>query len=502
MEVSSPHLIVGAGKHAMGEVQGTLFSLDFNRSVRIEARPEHLSGDGGAILLRELTDRLGLPALAREHLQDPRDPDRVTHPFVELLRTWILLLAQGWRDQQDVRLLHEDPILRLAVSTRRGDRPLRALDQDAPVGLCSQATLSRLLYMLADEANSRGLAEIVRQIVYPVLDTGRIEITVDLDSFPHEVHGHQPGTAYNGHYKTSCFHPLVASVEGRYFLGGQLRPGNVHTAEGGLEFVLPILRWLLSFIPRVWLRADAGFPRPAFLDTLEAEGIPYVCRIRSNAALERQAAPFLKRPPARPPAEGRTWLHELSYQASKWTRPRRVVLVVVERPDEQQHLFLDHFFLLTSATAEEESAGDLLERYRQRGSAESDFGAFKTTLAPTLSSSPRAKSHYQGRPVEQPYAEPDTFAANQAKLLLALLSANILAVGADLLSRGEKVRMSRQRFRDLVLKSAARIRLGGRRVTIVVQASRAHLWQRFRSALLELPPARGSPLLKTLPSAS
>jgi len=333
-----------------------------------------------------------------------------------------------------------------------------------------------------------------------VLNTGRKEITLDLDSFPHEVHGHQPGTAYNAHYKARCFHPLVASVLGRYFLGGQLRPGNVHTADGGLDFVLPILRWLRSFIPRVWLRADAGFPAPAFLDTLEAEGIPYVCRIRSNRALERLAAPCLKRPPGRPPAEGRTWCHELSYRAKTWKRARRVVLVVVERPDLQQHLFLDHFFLLSSASSAEESAEALLERYRQRGMAESDFGAFKSTLAPTLSSSPRAKSHYQGLRIDEPYAEPDTFAANQAKLLLALLSANLLAIGADLLSRDENARMSRERFRTLILKCAARVLLGSRQVTVVIQASRAHLWQRFRAALLALPPVRGSPQLQALPA--
>ncbi|MDP2958742.1 MAG: transposase, partial [Longimicrobiales bacterium] len=282
-------------------------------------------------------------------------------------------------------------------------------------------------------------------------------------------------------------------------LGGQLRAGNVHTADGGLDFVLPILRWLKTFIPRVWLRADAGFPAPGFLNTLEHEDVPYVCRLRSNAALDRLAAPFLTRPPGRPPAEGRTWYHELSYRAGSWNRARRVVLVALERPDEQQHLFLDHFFLLTSASPHHESPEALLDRYRQRGTAESDFGAFKTTLAATLSSAPRPKAHYRDLPVSGAYHEPDTFAANQAKLLLALLAANILAAGADLLSRDNKVRMSRERFRLLLPKTAARVLLSGRRVTVVIEATRAHLWQRFRAALLELPPARGSPLLQTLP---
>jgi len=157
-------------------------------------------------------------------------------------------------------------------------------------------------------------------------------------------------------------------------------------------------------------------------------------------------------------------------------------------------------FAKPGAAIATEPAEALLERYRQRGTAESDFGAFKNTLAPTLSSSPRPKSHYQGRRIEAPYVEPDPFAANQAKLLLALLSANLLAIGADLLSRDENARMSRERFRSLILKSAARVLLGSRQVTVVIQASRAHLWQRFRAALLALPPVRGSPRLQALPA--
>jgi len=484
----------------MGEVQGTLFSPDFNRSVVIEARPERLSSDAGALLIRDLTDRLGLPGLADTYLDDPRDPDRISHPFVEVLRTWLLLLVHGWSDQNDVALLRHDPVLRLAVSTRKGDSPLRPSEGQLPDQLCSQSTLSRLLYILSGKANEAGLAHIVRQVVVPFLGARRTEATLDLDSFPHLVHGHQPGTAYNAPYHARCFHPLVASIDGRFFLGGQLRAGNVHTADGGLEFVLPILRWLKTFVPRVWLRADAGFPAPTFLDTLEHENSPYVCRLRANAALDRLATPFLTRPAGHPPAEGRTWFHELSYRAATWSRARRVVLVVLERPDEQQHLFLDHFFLLTSASPDEESAEALLDRYRLRGAAEADFGAFKSTLAATLSSTPRPKAHYRDLPVSGPYQEPDTFAANQAKLLLALLSANILAAGADLLSRDETVRMSRERFRVFVLKAAACVLLSARRVTVVIEAARAHLWLRFRAALLKLPPARGSPLLRTLPT--
>jgi hypothetical protein len=352
--------------------------------------------------------------------------------------------------------------------------------------------------VLGSAANRTGLGVVVRQIARPFIRP-RSEVTLDLDSVPYEVHGHQPGSAYNGHYRIRCYHPLVASVAGRWFLGARLRAGNAHTADGGLDFVLPIIRWLRSFVKRVWLRIDAGFPEAKFLEALEEEGVPYVCRLRSNAVLNRLAEPFLHRPPGRPPAEGRTWLHELSYKAGRWNKERRLVLVVVERPDEQQHLFLDYFFLLTSATRAEESAEDLLARYRQRGSAEADFGDCNTALSPALSSASRPKSHYAGRVLREPVEFHDAFAANEAELLLTLLAANLMAAGAQLLHVDGQARMSRERFRAFLLKTPGRVIVGGRSVTVVIPSASAELWNRFwRRLRAQLP--RGSPGLKALPA--
>ncbi len=112
--------------HAMGESQCSLFQPEFNRSIRVEARRERLSADAGALLLRELMDRLGYPALFGKHLRDPRDSFRVKHPQVELLRTALLMLAQGWSAHSDVRLSCERTRLcawrspRVALSARCG----------------------------------------------------------------------------------------------------------------------------------------------------------------------------------------------------------------------------------------------------------------------------------------------------------------------------------------------------------------------------------------------
>lgn len=168
----------------MGESQLTLFQPKFNRSIRVEARADRLSGDAGALPLRDLADRLGYRTLLADVLADRRDPERTRHPFGELLLTDLLLRAQGWTDHSDATLLRHAPLLRLAVSERRGE------------------ALGRALFTLTKRR--LGLVE----------GRWRAEAIVDMDSLPIEVHGHQPGTAYNGHYRLRCYHPLVARRAG------------------------------------------------------------------------------------------------------------------------------------------------------------------------------------------------------------------------------------------------------------------------------------------------
>jgi len=500
----------------MGEIQCTLFQPEFNRSIHVEARPYRLSRDGGALLGRELLHRLGIMGHLSDELVDPRDGARIVHPFEELLRTLLLLQVQGWSDQTDVDALREDPMFRLAVSSRRQDRPLRpARGPGEPDGLCSQPTLSRCVAALAPipqrERLLRGLhAWAERRHHLPLRGTVP-EATVDLDSLDIPVYGHQPGSSYNGHFGLRCYHPLIVHWSLGDFLGARLRPGNAHTADGGHEVVLPHLRWAKRWVRELWLRIDAGFPAPDFLQAVEAEAVRYVARLRKNSRLEELAEPYLTRPPGRPPKEGRTWIHELEYRAHTWQRERRVVLVVLERPEEevaedgtvQQHLFLDHFFLLTNVPAEAMSGEALLERYRKRGRAEKDFGDWKQALQTHLSSSPRPKTHYRGRRVRDPGPPRDSFAVNEVWLLLNLYAANLLDLGRSLLRRATGQQVSREHFRQWLLKTATRTTLGGRRVTVVIDAPWASAWRAFWQAMVRAYPVRGSPepLARPLPAA-
>lgn len=100
--------------------------------------------------------------------------------------------------------LHADPVLALAVSGRRSQRPLRPAQGREAEGLCSQPTLSRVYARLATPENRVALGEFLRAAAARRAGArGRRrlrEVTVDLDSLPVEVHGEQPGSVYNGHY--------------------------------------------------------------------------------------------------------------------------------------------------------------------------------------------------------------------------------------------------------------------------------------------------------------
>lgn len=483
----------------MGE-ELTLLPLEFNRSIRIEARSERMTAEPGALLLREAMERLGITAWLVEKLADPREAELVTHPMAELLNTAVLLLAQGWRDGDDADALRDDPAMRLAVSTRRGIAPLqmRPREQGQPLprnpevpdGLASQPTMSRFLSVVGTPANCAilrmGLLEVAARRI-EAMDGRRLRrATIDIDSLPVEVEGHQPGSAHNGHYHGRIYHPLVASMaETGDMLDVRLRPGNVHTADGGLGFINGLIDYAEQRLcEQAVVRIDAGFPEEELLSSLEVRGTPYLARLRNNAILDRLAAPHLDPPPPRRSDEGpRTWYHELSYRAGSWSRDRRLVLVVLERPEE---LFLHHFWIVTNFALDEMRGSDLLAHYRQRGAAEGYMGELMDVLAPALSSSPRAKSTYRGRQMEPHRSTCDAFGNNEARLVLNALAYNVMHVARVLLEKQTGAGWSLRRLRERVLRTPARILTHARRAIVVINRAAADLWRRLTQQLAQL----------------
>ena len=478
----------------MNTAQPTLFPLEFNPSLRVEPRPERLTVDAGAVLLRRVIHRLRYTRDLARHLRDTRNPDLITHPLEEMLNTALLMFAQGWRDEDDADELRDDPVFRLSVSTRRGLSPLaqrpdeerrRDKNPEHPDGLASQPTLSRMLRMLSPEDNRRVLRDtLLLKAAHRIKANNRGHrlryVTLDVDSLPISVSGHQPGSAYNGHYHERVYHPLIASIaELGDILDATLREGNVHTANGSVDFILPLIDLVEKHICQVAnVRFDAGFPEENVLSALENRSIGYAARIKNNPVLDRKAAPFLKLPPGRPPKEPRVWFYEDTYQAESWSHARRVVLVVLERRDEPQgELFPHHFWLITNWTMKQIAGDDLLEHYRERGTAEGHQGELMSVLDPALHSSPRPKTHYRHHVPKNLTPSGDSFAINEVILLLNVMAYNLTHTLRVMTETATKEGWSLRRVRERVLKVAARVVLHGRRAIMVVNTTTARHWK-------------------------
>lgn len=126
----------------------------FNRSLSIETRAERLTGDPGAVLLREALDATGIIGWMAARMKDSRRQADVVHDLPSLLRTMVLLVAQGWQDHDDADALRHDPAMRVAAASSAGLTPLTGHP-----GLASQPTLSRCTAMLAEPGNLKVLRE-------------------------------------------------------------------------------------------------------------------------------------------------------------------------------------------------------------------------------------------------------------------------------------------------------------------------------------------------------
>ena len=85
-------------------------------------------------------------------------------------------------------------------------------------------------------------------------------VVLDIDSTEIPVYGHQEQSAYNGHYESICYHPLLLFDQEGDCLAAKRRPGNVHSADDWEELLLPEIERQQTHKKEVVVRADAALP--------------------------------------------------------------------------------------------------------------------------------------------------------------------------------------------------------------------------------------------------
>ncbi|MGQ0548142.1 MAG: IS1380 family transposase [Armatimonadota bacterium] len=348
----------------MGETPDQPFRLSFNPALKVEFQGSRVTSDGGLILVRELEERLGFSDLIAQHLTDPRGTNTQL-PLADLVRQSVYSRLAGYEDVNDAERLSHDPTFRLIGSEQIWERG---------AALTSRVHSFETELLTRDE-NLAGLAAINRELIARVDAPQRV--VLDLDSTEIPVYGQQEQSAYNGHFESTCYHPLLLFNREGDCLAAKLRPGNVHSAEQWDQVLLPEIERQQQQGKDVVVRADAAFAKPEVYEALEARGVKYAIRIPSNETLEQAVAELLTRPVGRPSHKPVVRYKSFRYQAGSWKIARRVVAKVEFHCEE---LFPRVGFIVTTPGDGQPGGGDggAMDQGRQGGGDEDGWPSGQT----------------------------------------------------------------------------------------------------------------------------
>ena len=340
---------------AAGEAKAANLRVNFDRRLKLEFHGSVITSDAGLLAFRELDDALGLSDAAGQVLADSRTGKNGRHSLMAQFRQSVFGRLAGYEDVNDADRLGHDPAMRWVVGGQAVNGQAASTSQ---MGRFETEVLTR-------EANLAALADLSGQWIDTVHARRPTNVVVlDMDSSVSPTHGDQEGTAYNGHFGCTCYHPLFVFNQFGDLERASLRPGNVHSADGWRSVLEPVVTRYRGRTKRRYFRGDAAFALPGLYEYLEGEGYKYTIRLKANAVLQGHVALLLKRPVGRPPKYVQRFYASFNYKAGSWSRKRRVVAKVEWHPGE---LYPRVGFIVTNLAR---PANRVVVFYNQRGTAE------------------------------------------------------------------------------------------------------------------------------------
>jgi hypothetical protein len=414
-----------------GEAGKGALRLDFDRRLLLQFRGSSITSDAGLLAYRELDDTLHLTDTGAETLADARTGKNGRHRLAGLLRQSAFGRLAGYEDVNDAERLCRDPAMRWVV----GDRAITGSAASASqMGRFETKWLSR-------PENLAALADLPGRWIDKVHQRRPPKtIVLDMDSSESPTYGEQEGSAYNGHFGCTCYHPLFVFNQLGDVERCALRPGNVHSADSWRAALEPVIARYRGSVKRLYFRGDAAFANPEMYEFLEGENISYTIRLPANNVLQGRIGYLLKRPVGRPPHEVRRHYASFTYRAQSWSKPRRVVAKVEWHPGE---LYPRVGFIITNLAR---PADRVVTFYNQRGTCEQYIKEGKNAIKWTRLSC-------------------RTFAANAVRLQLHVLAYNLGNFMRTLAMPKAAELWSLTSLREKLIKIGAKVVSHGRYVT-------------------------------------
>ena len=300
-------------------------SLESNRQIKINFDEGDLSSDAGLLLIKEFVSKLDIDKLFSRSFKTNDSASFRYHTDKENLLQIIYMIIAGYFEDDASDELTNDPVFKAV------------LNKDA---LASQPTVSRFFNRMDEDTLNQFLTigRILRKRVYSIQMPQAV--ILDLDSTLLDAYGKQEGRAFNFHYRSNGYHPLVCydGMTGD-LIKIQLRDGTQYSCTGVVDFLQLILDEYLNDYPtiQILLRGDSGFATPDLYKQCEENGTSYVIRLKENGILREKASHLvdeLDEITRNNKVDYAVVYGEFMYKAGPWPYERRVVCKV-EKPENQ-----------------------------------------------------------------------------------------------------------------------------------------------------------------------
>ena len=290
------------------------FSLQSNRQIKINFDGGDLSSDAGLLLIKEFISKLGIERLLNRSFKTNDSAVFRYHTDRDNLLQMIYMIMAGYFEDDASDELTKDPIFKAV------------LEKSA---LASQPTVSRFFNRMDEDTlkQFQEISQILRKRIYSIQMPQAV--ILDLDSTLLAAYGKQEGRAFNFHYRSNGYHPLVcyAGITGD-LIKIQLRDGAAYSCTGVTNFLQPILDEYLNDYPTIHLllRGDSGFATPDLYKQCEENGTSYVIRLMENFIKESKSGFDFSAVSShnRIVNANRVQVHALAYNIFNWFR--RLVL--------------------------------------------------------------------------------------------------------------------------------------------------------------------------------
>ena len=290
------------------------FSLQSNRQIKINFDGGDLSSDAGLLLIKEFISKLGIERLLNRSFKTNDSAVFRYHTDRDNLLQMIYMIMVGYFEDDASDELTKDPIFKAV------------LEKSA---LASQPTVSRFFNRMDEDTlkQFQEISQILRKRIYNIQMPQAV--ILDLDSTLLVAYGKQEGRAFNFHYRSNGYHPLVCydGITGD-LIKIQLRDGAAYSCTGVTDFLQPILDEYLNDYPTIHLllRGDSGFATPDLYKQCEENGTSYVIRLMENFIKESKSGFDFSAVSShnRIVNANRVQVHALAYNIFNWFR--RLVL--------------------------------------------------------------------------------------------------------------------------------------------------------------------------------